>query len=177
MRQSVVAIDNISLSFNYGEIIGLKGHNGSGKSTLLKLIGNVISPDAGDILLPHHKNQVAYISGNDRSFFWRLDVQENLDFFGSQYLWKKNERVKKINEILDALDIAHLRDRTEDIPLLIKYFSEKISQNYNLKKFDIDTTNHYLINYDWPGNVRELRNLIERIAILGPDNNEKVSSF
>ena len=71
----------------------------------------------------------------------------------------------------------YLRDRTEDIPLLIKYFSEKISQNYNLKKFDIDTTNHYLINYDWPGNVRELRNLIERIAILGPDNNEKVSSI
>ena len=75
------------------------------------------------------------------------------------------------------IDIEHLKNRTEDIPLLIKYFSDKISQNYNLKKLDIDTTNHYLINYEWPGNVRELRNLIERIAILGPDNNEKVSSI
>ena len=73
--------------------------------------------------------------------------------------------------------IDHLKNRTQDIPLLIDYFSEKISQNYNLKKFNIDTNNHYLINYDWPGNVRELRNLIERIAILGPDNSDKVSSI
>jgi len=46
-----------------------------------------------------------------------------------------------------------------------------------LKKFNIDTNNHYLINYYWPGNVRELRNLIERIAILAPDNEEKVSAI
>ena len=32
-----------------------------------------------------------------------------------------------------------------------------------------------MLNYDWPGNVRELRNLIERIAILSPDNKEKTS--
>ena len=46
-----------------------------------------------------------------------------------------------------------------------------------MKKFYIDTNNHYLINYYWPGNVRELRNLIERIAILAPDNEEKVSGI
>jgi two-component system nitrogen regulation response regulator NtrX len=46
-----------------------------------------------------------------------------------------------------------------------------------LKKFYIDTNNHYLINYYWPGNVRELRNLIERIAILAPDNEEKISAI
>ena len=35
--------------------------------------------------------------------------------------------------------------------------------------------NNYLLNYDWPGNVRELRNLIERIAILSPGNdNQKI---
>ena len=75
------------------------------------------------------------------------------------------------------INIDHLKNRTQDIPLLINYFSEKISHNYNLKKFNIDTNNHYLINYDWPGNVRELRNLIERIAILGPDSIDKVSSI
>ena len=34
-----------------------------------------------------------------------------------------------------------------------------------------------MINYNWPGNVRELRNLIERIGILSPENDEKVSSI
>ena len=70
------------------------------------------------------------------------------------------------------IDIAPLSSRIEDIPLLIEYFSEKISKNYNIKKFTIED-NNYLLNYDWPGNVRELRNLIERIAILSPGNDDE----
>ena len=75
------------------------------------------------------------------------------------------------------IDVEPLSSRIMDIPLLIDYFSDKISENYNLKKIVIDSNNHYLINYNWPGNVRELRNLIERIAILGANNSEMVSSI
>jgi len=75
------------------------------------------------------------------------------------------------------IDVEPLNKRVSDIPLLINYFSKKISESYNLKKFYIDTNNHYLINYYWPGNVRELRNLIERIAILAPNNEEKISAI
>ena len=75
------------------------------------------------------------------------------------------------------INIEPLKNRIADIPLLVEYFSKKISSNYNLKKLDIDTSNGYLLNYDWPGNVRELRNLIERIAILSPDTNEKISNI
>jgi len=75
------------------------------------------------------------------------------------------------------IDIEPLTNRIEDIPLLIDYFSKKISEIYNLKEFFIDTNNQYLINYSWPGNVRELRNLIERIGILAPNNNEKISNI
>ena len=75
------------------------------------------------------------------------------------------------------INIEPLNKRVQDIPLLIKYFSEKIAENYNLKKFVIDPNNHNLIDYSWPGNVRELRNLIERIAILSPDSPEKIFSI
>ena len=75
------------------------------------------------------------------------------------------------------INIKPLKNRVSDIPYLIEYFSEKISSNYNLKKLEIDTNNNYLLNYEWPGNVRELRNLIERIAILSPDNKDKISSI
>jgi len=68
------------------------------------------------------------------------------------------------------INIEPLNKRIEDIPLLISYFSDQISQTYNLKPFEIKD-NNYLLNYNWPGNVRELRNLIERIAILSPGNN------
>ena len=76
------------------------------------------------------------------------------------------------------IDIDPLFKRTEDIPVLIDYFSQKIFKSFNIKKINLDKNNHYLINYDWPGNVRELRNLIERIAILSPNNDEeKISNI
>jgi len=75
------------------------------------------------------------------------------------------------------INIEPLKNRISDISLLVEYFSEKISSNYNLKKLDIDTNNSYLLNYEWPGNVRELRNLIERIAILSPNSSDKISNI
>jgi two-component system, NtrC family, nitrogen regulation response regulator NtrX len=75
------------------------------------------------------------------------------------------------------INVEPLKNRVSDIPLLVEYFSKKISTNYNLVKLDIDTNNNYLLNYDWPGNVRELRNLIERIAILSPDSPDKISGI
>jgi two-component system nitrogen regulation response regulator NtrX len=75
------------------------------------------------------------------------------------------------------INIEPLKNRVSDIPLLVEYFSEKVSNNYNLKRLNIDTNNNYLLNYDWPGNVRELRNLIERIAILSPDTADKISNI
>ena len=75
------------------------------------------------------------------------------------------------------INIQPLKNRVSDIPLLVEYFSEKISTNYNLKKMNIDTNNNYLLNYDWPGNIRELRNLIERIAILSPETSDKISNI
>jgi two-component system nitrogen regulation response regulator NtrX len=75
------------------------------------------------------------------------------------------------------INIEPLNKRTSDIPLLVDYFSQKISSNYNIKKLIINSNNKYLLNYSWPGNVRELRNLIERIAILSPDTSDKISNI
>jgi two-component system nitrogen regulation response regulator NtrX len=75
------------------------------------------------------------------------------------------------------INIDPLNNRISDIPLLIKYFSKKISQNYNIKELNIDENDSYILNHDWHGNVRELRNLIERIAILQPDSREKISNI
>ena len=75
------------------------------------------------------------------------------------------------------INVDPLSQRISDIPLLIKYFSKKISENYNINELEIDEDNSYILNHDWHGNVRELRNLIERIAILQPDSKEKISNI
>ncbi len=75
------------------------------------------------------------------------------------------------------INIKPLNERISDIPLLIRYFSNEISKNYNIKNLEIDENNGYILNHDWHGNVRELRNLIERIAILQPNTQEKISNI
>ncbi len=75
------------------------------------------------------------------------------------------------------INVEPLNQRISDIPLLIKYFSKKISKNYKIKELDIDENNSYILNHNWHGNVRELRNLIERIAILQPDTKDKISNI
>ena len=75
------------------------------------------------------------------------------------------------------INVEPLSQRISDIPLLIKYFSKKISENYNINELEIDENNSYILNHDWHGNVRELRNLIERIAILQPETKEKISNI
>ena len=75
------------------------------------------------------------------------------------------------------ISIDPLSKRIDDIPDLVEYFSKKMCDLYNLKNFQIKD-NNYLLNYNWPGNVRELRNLVERIAILSPGNdNNKITDI
>jgi len=74
------------------------------------------------------------------------------------------------------ITLEPLKNRTEDIPLLIDYFSKTISKAYGITKLKIDINNPYLFEYDWPGNIRELRNMVERIAILSPnEKNENIN--
>jgi len=64
-----------------------------------------------------------------------------------------------------------LKDRTEDIPLLLNYFSKKIADLNGINETKLDTNFDLFYKYDWPGNVRELRNLVERISILSLNEN------
>ena len=67
------------------------------------------------------------------------------------------------------LDVPPLRDRREDIPLLVETFLEASCRAYDQprKKFTREAMAQ-LVGYDWPGNVRELRNLIQRLVVTCP---------
>jgi len=70
----------------------------------------------------------------------------------------------RINVI--PIQVPPLRDRKEDIPLLIDTFFEKFSkQSSENKKTVSENALKLLVVYEWPGNVRELKNLVERLAI------------
>jgi len=71
--------------------------------------------------------------------------------------------------------VPPLRERRQDIPLMVRYFAQKYARQMNKR---IDTipaeVMETLTQYSWPGNVRELENLIERAVILSPGSTLRV---
>jgi transcriptional regulator with PAS, ATPase and Fis domain len=69
-----------------------------------------------------------------------------------------------------TVDLPPLRQRKEDIPLLVLHFVHKYSEENEkpLRRVDADAL-RLLVNYSWPGNVRELENVMERAVVLSSD--------
>jgi DNA-binding NtrC family response regulator len=64
-----------------------------------------------------------------------------------------------------TLDLPLLRDRKDDIPLLVDHFLKVYAGNKEPKHLD-EKAIEVLMKYDWPGNIRELANIVERVAVL-----------
>jgi formate hydrogenlyase transcriptional activator len=73
------------------------------------------------------------------------------------------------------IQIPPLRDRREDVPLLVRYFVQNFSRRLNktVEYVPADAMDA-LVNYGWPGNIRELENLIERAVLLSPGRELRV---
>jgi transcriptional regulator of acetoin/glycerol metabolism len=79
------------------------------------------------------------------------------------------------------LNVIHLtapalRDRVEDIPLLLEHFMELFAKEYSTTRIRFSSDAWaMLLAYNWPGNVRELKNLIERLTVRGSDSTAAVT--
>ncbi|WP_064199681.1 sigma-54 interaction domain-containing protein [Brevibacillus brevis] len=70
-----------------------------------------------------------------------------------------------------TLELPALRERIEDIPLLVTSIMEEIKERENKRHLKVEeAVFHVLKQYDWPGNVRELRNVVERMVLLCKDD-------
>lgn len=102
-----IILKNLSFQVSDGDFIYLKGSNGIGKTTLLKIISGIIEPDSGSI--NGNKIKIGYVSTNYRSFYLRLSVIENLNFFLSlQGIY--NNTQNRINEVLRSLKILEIKN-------------------------------------------------------------------
>ena len=105
-------------------------------------------------------------SGHETSVDVRLVTATNRDL---EYVVQQKEFREDLYYRLKVvvLRLPPLRERREDIPLLVRFFIDEISKETNRQVRDIaPDALSALKNYDWPGNVRELRNTLEGIIVL-----------
>jgi DNA-binding NtrC family response regulator len=66
-----------------------------------------------------------------------------------------------------AIDLPPLRERREDIPLLLHFFMQQVAEKYHKEIEGVSPeAQQVLLSYSWPGNVRQLRNVVERMIVL-----------
>jgi ABC-2 type transport system ATP-binding protein len=107
--EDVVAVDNLSMSVEKGELFGLLGPNGAGKSTLTKMISGVINPTSGTIKVGNYSVQdestkVKEILGvvpQDIVLYDYLNAKENLAFYGRLYGLSGRKLSDRIKELLE----------------------------------------------------------------------------
>ncbi len=109
----LVAVNNISLTVNTGEIFALLGPNGSGKSTTMKMLLGLVQPTAGDITVlgldvqkdpVAVKKQVGYAPESPDIYEFLTGI-EYLDFIGDIYGMGASEKQQRITEYLKALEL------------------------------------------------------------------------
>lgn len=125
-RRVYTALTNVTLDVQTGDRVAIMGPNGAGKTTLLRLIGGLLLPTEGEIVVNGfntlHNNSdarksVGFVFNEERSFFWRLTGVQNLEFFGA----------------LDNLSGDHLRHRIHDLIRLVglKHAADKPVSAYS----------------------------------------------
>ncbi len=115
-RQVCTALVGASLEVRAGDRIAVMGPNGAGKTTLLRLMGGLFLPTQGDVIVNGFstlernvdaRKSVGFVFNEERSFFWRLDAIQNLEFFGAlDNLWG-DELKQRIEQLIAMVGLEN----------------------------------------------------------------------
>src|SRR6185436_20157309 len=111
------AVRDVSFEVSEGEIFGLIGPNGAGKTTLTKMIATLIQPTSGQVMVKGFdsvrddeevRRNVGLAGAEERSFYWRLNAEQNLLFFARLYGLSGKRARQRIAELLELLQLGDL---------------------------------------------------------------------
>ena len=116
-RPEHLALDGVGLVVRRGEIFGLLGPNGAGKTTLLRLLVGLLLPDEGTAVVNgmdvvragrRVRASIGVVYGDERSFFWRLSVRENLRFYARLFGVSEQSRIDELVELVGLAEAADM---------------------------------------------------------------------
>jgi ABC-2 type transport system ATP-binding protein len=119
-KPPVEALCDVSLEVREGEIFGLIGRNGAGKTTLTKIVATLVQPTSGTVTVKGHdsvrdeekvRSLVGLATAEERSFYWRLTVQQNLMFFARLYGLSDRRARRRIRELIGRFELEELARR------------------------------------------------------------------
>lgn len=130
-----IAVNNVELEVDSGEVYGLIGPNGAGKTTLIRLLAAAEEPTAGEIHLwgerllrdsssPHLKQRLGYLP-DDFPLYDDLTVWDYLDYFARLYRLQQPHRRRRLEEVLELVQLTSKRH--SPIPTLSRGMKQRLS--------------------------------------------------
>lgn len=119
-KPPVEALSDVSFDVRAGEIFGLIGRNGAGKTTLTKIVATLVQPTEGSVTVEGYdsvrdeeevRRRVGLATAEERSFYWRLTVEQNLMFFARLYGLSDGAARRRIRELIDHFELTELARR------------------------------------------------------------------
>lgn len=113
-KHVIKAVDRVHIQIKRGETFALLGPNGAGKTTLIKMLSTLIVPTRGKAYIDGYeivkhgemvRRVIGLVTGEERSFYWRLSGKENLKFFGTLYNMKPKEIQRKTDYLVELLEM------------------------------------------------------------------------
>ncbi len=119
VSKKIVAVDTIDFSVPKGEIFGLLGPNGAGKTTSVKMLCTLITPTSGDAYINNFsiakdqqkvRENLGVMLTGERTLYWKLTGQENLEYFAALYHMDSTYAKKRIHALLDLVGLSERQD-------------------------------------------------------------------
>lgn len=113
----MIAVNDINLEVNKGEIFGILGPNGAGKSTLIGMICGLIKRTSGEIIYEEKETKIRKFKENigivpqDFALYWDLTAEENIEFFCSLYGFRGKDLKTRVNNVLDFVGLTDVRNK------------------------------------------------------------------
>ncbi|GAA0182501.1 ABC transporter ATP-binding protein [Clostridium sediminicola] len=131
---SDIAVDNVSLSINKGEVFGLLGPNGAGKSTTIRIMMGLLKANSGivkinDKAISKNSLDIKRILGyvpQELAIYENMSAKENVEFFGRLYGLRGKELKNRVNETL------HFTGLSEKEKVKVKKFSGGMKRRLNI---------------------------------------------
>ncbi|MDD2336526.1 MAG: ABC transporter ATP-binding protein [Geobacteraceae bacterium] len=161
----VVALKNLDLEIEQGEIFGFLGPNGAGKSTTIKTLMGLIRPTSGsalimgkDISSPDARRHVGFLPENP-AFYEYLSAAEYLNFVGRTFSMDASQLEKKSEEVLKLLDLWDARKR------LLRSYSKGMVQRVGLAQVLLHNPDVYILDEPMSGLDPIGRSLVKDIIL------------
>jgi ABC-2 type transport system ATP-binding protein len=136
-KRETLAVNNISFEVRRGELFGMLGPNGAGKTTTIKMMTTLLLPTSGQVKVLGHdvakdpfavRKRIGLVLGGERGLYTRVTARQNLRYFADLYAVPMNIREKRINDLLERVDLKERADtRVED-------YSRGMKQRLHLAK-------------------------------------------